>query len=87
MQYTTFNSANTVIRSERAVVHGFAIRATVAAVVHIHDNATGAGIPVFKISAPTTDTVFYDSYKGIPFNNGIYIEIVSGTATGSIFWE
>jgi hypothetical protein len=87
MQYTTFTSGNTVISAQRAVVHGFAIRATATAVIHIHDNATGSGTAVIKIAAPTTDTVLYDSSKGIPFNNGIYVEVVSGTATGSIFWE
>jgi hypothetical protein len=87
MQYTTFTSANTVIRSERSIIYGFAIRATATAVVHIYDNATGAGVPIFKIAVPTTNSVLHDCYRGVPFNNGIYIEIVSGTATGSIFWE
>jgi hypothetical protein len=87
MQYTTFNTGNTIVASSPAIIHGFAIRATVTAVVHIHDNATGAGNPVFKIAVATTSTALYDSFKGVPFNEGIYVEVVSGTATGSIFWE
>jgi hypothetical protein len=87
MQYTTFNSVGTIITPSAAIVHGFSIRATTTAVVHIHDNATGAGNPVFKIAVATTSTALYDSFKGVPFDSGIYVEIVSGTATGSIFWE
>jgi hypothetical protein len=87
MQYTTFNTGNTIIVSSPAIIHGFSIRATATAVVHIHDNATGAGNPVFRIAVATTSTALYDSFKGVPFNEGIFVEVVSGTATGSIFWE
>ena len=87
MQYTTFPSSNTLVTSNRSIIHGFAIRATVTVVINIYDATSATGTPVFRISGPTTDTVFYDSTKGIPFNNGIFIEIASGTASGSIFWE
>jgi len=87
MQYKIFPTGSTIINSERAIVHGFNIRATATAVVNVYDNIAATGDPVFKINVSTTESVSYDSFKGIPFNTGIFVEVASGTATGSIFFE
>jgi len=87
MQYTSFTNADTLVSGGRAIVHGFAIRASAGAVVNIHDSSDTSGVPVFTLAIATGATELYDSAKGVPFNAGIYIKVLSGTAVGTIFWE
>lgn len=85
MQYVNFN-ASKIIRFDGAVVHGYVVTATVAAVVNIIDGTSASGTVVMPLAIPVNTTVSLNGF-GIPFDTGVYVQVVSGTVTGSVFVE
>lgn len=88
MQYVNVDgSSGKVIRNSAALWKGHHLFApSGAAEVQLYDNLTGTGTPVLTIHIKNGE---HDDHvhSGVPFNNGIYYKVVSGTVTGSIFVE
>lgn len=66
---------------------GFTVRETAgaAAVVVIHDgaSATGAVLGAITLPAAGSQTVMDD--EGVWYTTGVFVEVVSGTVSGSVF--
>lgn len=85
MQYKYITGSDR-ITANRANLTGFAIYATADAVVYIHDAdwATNKAIPLSILAGQTAVATFPN---GLSCNDGIYVEVSSGTIEGSIWWE
>lgn len=86
MQYVTMSSSK-LIRNKAALWKGHHLYADSGdSVVEMYDGTDDTGIKVCTIKIKNhehDDHVFV----GIPFNNGIYVKVVSGVVSGSIFVE
>ena len=87
MQYSTFTTTK-LIRNSRATVLGWCIsnNGGGANVIHIHDSIDGTGEIVFRVTMAAGETKTFASLP-VPFNNGVYVELVSGSVIGTIFVE
>lgn len=86
MQYKTFTT-DTVVKTERAVVMGYHVAgAANNTIVNIFDGVDNTGELVFHIHLSEKENQSIP-WIPIPFNNGIYIEVDTGSALGSIFFE
>jgi len=85
MQYVTF-TGDKVIRGSAALVKGFSIGAAAASVVNIYDGTSASGTLVFNLEIPQNETSMFYS-DGVPFNAGVYVDVVSGSVIGSVFVE
>ncbi len=85
MQYIIFTS-DKLIRNSAALVKGFSIGASAASVVNIYDGSDSSGNLVFNLEIPQNETSMFYS-DGIPFNSGVYVDVVSGSIKGSVFVE
>jgi hypothetical protein len=84
MQYKAV-TGSTLITGTRATLKGYSIRANTTAVINIRDGATVAGqivVPA-NIAGSVSDTKDFS----VPFNEGIFLELVDGTITGSVWFE
>lgn len=85
MQYVTF-TADKIVRNSATLVKGFSIGASSASVVNIYDGTSSSGALVFNLEIPQHETSMFYS-DGIPFNSGVFIDVVSGSVIGSVFVE
>ncbi len=87
MQYSTFTS-DKLINGSRATVLGWSIsnNGGGANVVHVHDGIDGSGPIVFRVTMSAGDSKTFASLP-VPFNTGIYVDVSSGSAIGTIFFE
>lgn len=55
--------------------------------VHLHDGTSASGPHVLGLNAPanSSNNVYYTN--GIACPNGIYVDVLAGTITGSIFYS
>lgn len=85
MQYVEVTGSG-IVKSSRALFQGFALRATVAAVVNIYDGTDNTGTLVIPIDLDANQSGI-SHFDGMPFNNGIYVEVASGTIEGTVWVE
>lgn len=85
MQYVVF-TADKLVRNSAALVKGFSIGASAASVVNIYDGTSSSGVLVFNLEIPQNETSLFFA-DGIPFNSGVYVDVVSGSVKGSVFVE
>ena len=86
MQYKTFTD-DTLIVDERAIVMGYHVAgAANNTTINIIDGTDATGTVVFHIHLSEKENQSIP-WIPIPFNNGIYINVVSGSALGSVFFE
>lgn len=72
-------TSDTAIRDSGAMLYGVSIAAQDAAVVNIRNGgASGAVVLTFRVLA--NDTVAFSPACPIAMGNGIYVDVVSGTA-------
>ncbi len=86
MQYVTMNSSK-LIRNNAALWKGHHLYASSGdSVVEMYDGIDDTGIKVCTIKIKNNE---HDDhvFVGIPFNNGVYVKVVSGSVSGSIFVE
>jgi hypothetical protein len=80
-------AANAALQATPVVVRGWSIRATAATtVVRLRDGTTVAGPIVAEIAlaaSGTSDTQLDPA--GVRCSTGLYAELVSGTAEGTVF--
>ena len=87
MQYVSITASKAVKVNTRSIVQGFSFAAAGAAlIVNIRDGSV-AGEIVMQIKVAANDSKTVTFGDGVPFNNGVYVEVSSGTCTGSIFVE
>ena len=75
------------VSSTHCTYYGFSIRETVgaAAVIRIYNNASAnSGTLLDTISLAANESAREDYAMGLQAENGIYIDIVSGTVEGSV---
>jgi hypothetical protein len=84
MNYSVFTTSK-LIREDRNIVDGVVISATTAAVVNVRDGADATGDPVFPLVIAAGDTLVVGIKAA--FNAGIYVEVVSGTVAGTVFYS
>jgi hypothetical protein len=87
MQYVTFTASQN-IRTIRSTVYGWNIsnNGGGANVIHIHDSIDGSGPIVFRVTMNAGETKAF-AIAPVPFNTGVYAEVVSGSAIGTLFVE
>lgn len=86
MQYVTISSSK-LIRNHAALWKGHHLYASSGdAVVEMYDGLDDTGIKVctIKVKNHEHDDHFF---SGVAFNDGVYVKIVSGSVSGSIFVE
>jgi hypothetical protein len=83
MSYTTFN-ASKAVATNRVVVTGAVVRATTAAVVNLRDG-DNTGPVVIPIAVAANDT--FTTGVSVPFNSGLYVEVVSGNVDGTVIYS
>ena len=83
MQYKVFTGSG-AITTGRSQVMGWAINCSSAGTINIKDGSSGD--VVVKLSMATSDNNV-SSADGIPFNDTVYVEVASGTFSGSIWVE
>jgi len=84
MQYVPVTGTKQ-ITGTRGVLKGFSINCTVTGVLKIRDGAAGTTVVTLNM-ANGTDKI--ESFgNGIPFNNRINVEVVSGTFDGTVWVE
>jgi hypothetical protein len=80
-------SANAALYTGIGNLRGWSLRATAATtVVRLRDGTTVSGPIIAEVGLPTsgtTDNVLDPA--GVHFNNGLYAELVSGTAEGAVY--
>ncbi len=87
MQYVNVTSSS-LVRNSRALLIGFHLAAGGSAtVVEIVDGLDNSGPTVIKIYIAANTHEDFTIGEGIPFNTGVYFDVVSGSASGSIFVE
>jgi hypothetical protein len=81
MSYITFSS-DKLIRDDRCIINHVIIRASSDAVINICDGLNNSGPIAIPLAVKAGDTV---SVSGdIPFNSGVYVDVVSGAVVGSV---
>lgn len=85
MQYVAFTT-DTLARNNSARVYGYVIAATTEAVVNIIDGVDDQGVIVMQVNVGENATATFAGL-GIPFDEGVYVEVVSGSVVGSVFVE
>lgn len=84
MSYVTFNS-DKLVWEDRALVCNVVVRASSDAIVNVCDGTDNTGPIVLPLAVKSGDTV---SIAGsIAFNNGIYVDVVSGSIVGTVVFE
>jgi hypothetical protein len=86
MQYVTIDSSK-LIRNSSALWKGHhLVAASGDSVIEMYDGLDDTGIKVctIKIKNNEHDDHFF---SGVAFNRGVYVKIVSGSVSGSIFVE
>lgn len=84
MSYVTFNSDKSVYPS-RAIVTNVVVRASSDSVVNVCDGSDNTGPIVLPLAIKNGDTI---SISGrIAFNAGVYVDVVSGSVVGTVFFE
>jgi hypothetical protein len=80
------NAAAGVLAPGPATLRGWSIRALTTAVVRLHDgtSATGVFLAEIGVVAAATDNVLDPA--GIRAANGVFLEIVSGTVEGAVYF-
>jgi hypothetical protein len=87
MQYVNVTSSG-LVRGSRTLLMGFHLASgNTDTVVEIVDGLDSSGDTVIKLYIPADTHEDFSIGEGIPFDVGIYFDVVSGSATGSIFVE
>jgi hypothetical protein len=84
MNYVTFTASN-LARPDRVIVEGVVIAATTDAVVNIIDGLDDTGDVVIPLAAKAGDTAGFA--VSVAFNEGVYVDVVSGTVTGTVIYS
>lgn len=86
MQYKTFASQG-LVKDSRCVMMGYHVAgAANDTTINIIDGTDSTGTVVFHIHLSEKENQSIP-WIPIPFNRGIYVQVVSGSAIGSIFFE
>jgi predicted TIM-barrel enzyme len=85
MSYVTFTDDKAVTPS-RAIVTNVVVRGSADSVVNVCDGTQPGSDPVvLPLAVKSGDTV---SVSGrFAFNTGVYVDVVSGTVVGTVFYE
>lgn len=86
MQYVIFDG-DTLIKGTRAIVNGYHLTGGAdGSILNIIDGTDETGVVVFHVHL---DDKMNSSipWIPIPFNNGVYVHVVQGACSGSIFVE
>lgn len=87
MQYKTFTTSQ-LVSSSRTLLKGFCIAASATAVVKIYDGTDATGTLVMTVNVDSDQTAILSiNDSGLPINGGLYVEVTSGTASGSIWFD
>lgn len=76
-----------VVRNAPCIYHGIAVRETAGAVavVDVYDNAsTNSGTRLDPISLGPNESITIWRECGVRAQNGVFVDIVSGTVVGSV---
>lgn len=87
MRAIALTGSDQVAYASRAIYCGFSLRETAGstAAVRVYDNASAAsGTLLDTISLAANESAREDYAAGLQAENGIYIDIVSGTVEGSV---
>lgn len=87
MQYVVITGdSGRLIRNSAALFHGYNISANSGdTIVEFYDGVDDSGVLVFEFHIKNGSHADMVVESGVPFNNGIYYKLVSGSATGSVF--
>lgn len=83
MSYSTF-TADILVSADRVIVENVVVRASTDAVVNICDGTDGSGPVVLPLAIKAGDT--FAMYCGVAFNEGVYVDILSGNVVGTIVY-
>jgi hypothetical protein len=87
MQYNTFTASELMV-SSRTLLKGFCIAATSTAVVKIYDGTSASGTLVMTINVDTNQTAILSvPDAGLPMNTGLYVQVTSGSVSGSVWFD
>lgn len=71
----------------RGSFRGFTVRETAAAaaVVVVHDGPSATGAVLAAITLPASGSLTVMDPEGVFFADGVFVEVVSGAVSGSVF--
>ncbi len=81
-------SANGVVKAAPGELYGFVVTASTLGIIRVFDNASAAsGTEIYNsVAALTAGQVVTFNGLGIRAKNGLYFNLVSGTATVNILY-
>jgi hypothetical protein len=79
------NAAAGTLFTGPATIRGWSLRALTAMVLRLHDGTSGTGVFLAEVAlaAGVTETVMDPA--GIHAQNGVFLELVSGTVEGCVY--
>jgi hypothetical protein len=84
MSYSTFN-ADSLVATDRVIVEMVIVRASTDAVVNVCDGTSASAPVVLPLAVKAGET--FSMYCGVAFNYGVYVDIVSGNAVGTVVYS
>jgi hypothetical protein len=83
MSYSTF-TADKLVSADRVIVKSVVVRASGDAVINVCDGTSNSGPIVLPLAVKAGDTVVVSG--DFAFNYGVYVDVVSGTVTGTVLY-
>lgn len=76
-------TADTLVKTGEGWIYGFIVNASASGNIRLYDNTAASGTELF----PSTAVFARDEYMfPVQFTNGLYFDLVSGTATVTIIY-